>query len=285
MLVSATTTTNRGEQGYAVPNFETSSYSLREKAGDITSTNALLWTVPAGAYLAQMGPHGMREIGETIIANTHYAKQRLEAIKGARALPSTPFMELVVYFDESGKRVEGSEQGSSRPRDLRGTRHIPGIPAPRAERAVLLHGDGRRSRTSTISSVRWRRCSDDEQRLLPGPMSVPAVRGPAGPCDHFERQAVSGGHTGRRTTDEGWKGRVRERYHQQTWEKLLIYDLGSPGERGILPSAVDSRVRTAVGDPASLVPRACCARIRRHCRGGPAADHAALHETLPGASG
>jgi len=107
MLVSATTTTNPGEQGYAVPNFETSSYSLREKAGDITSTNAMLWTVAAGAYLAQMGPRGMREIGETIIANTHYAKQRLAAVKGIRVLfSSTPFMEFVVCFDDSGKQVK-----------------------------------------------------------------------------------------------------------------------------------------------------------------------------------
>lgn len=55
-------------------------------------------------------------------------------------------------------------------------------------------------------------------------------------------------------SETGWKDRVRERYHQQTWQEPLIYDLGSPGERGILPPSVDPEVRALVGEPESLVP-------------------------------
>jgi glycine dehydrogenase subunit 2 len=56
------------------------------------------------------------------------------------------------------------------------------------------------------------------------------------------------------TDGNAWKNRIRERYQQQRWQEHSIYDLGSPGERGILPPAVDPDIKAIVGDPASLVP-------------------------------
>jgi len=79
-----------------------------------------------------------------------------------------------------------------------------------------------------------------------------AIR-PKEPGAHVERQLSLGGKQAELAA-KGWKGRVRERYHQQTWEEPLIYDLGSPGERGILPPVIDSTVRAEVGDPVALVP-------------------------------
>lgn len=107
VAVSATPTAVAGEQGYCLPNYSTTSWYKREEAGDINSTNSELWTVPVGAYLAQMGPQGMREIGELIISNTHYAKRRFAEIEGITLpLKASPFMEVLVNFDEAGLTVK-----------------------------------------------------------------------------------------------------------------------------------------------------------------------------------
>jgi glycine dehydrogenase subunit 1 len=53
-----------------------------------------------------MGPQGMREVGEYIIANAHYAKAKLEVLEGITVpLTSTPFVEVVVNFDATGLTV------------------------------------------------------------------------------------------------------------------------------------------------------------------------------------
>ena len=106
LMACAMPTGTAGQIGFQMLNFENTSYCLRETAGDITSTNSELWSVPGGAYLAQMGPQGMREVGEYIIANTHYAKAKLDALDGVTVpLASTPFVEVVVNFDATGLTV------------------------------------------------------------------------------------------------------------------------------------------------------------------------------------
>jgi glycine dehydrogenase subunit 1 len=53
-----------------------------------------------------LGPQGFREIGELIIARSHYAAQRLVAIKGVRVPFSRGFFkEFVVNFDATGLSV------------------------------------------------------------------------------------------------------------------------------------------------------------------------------------
>ena len=159
-----------GEQGYAVPNFETSWHSLREKAGDITSTNAMLWTVAAGAYFAQMGPRGMREIGKTLLANTHYAKQRLAAVKGIR-LPCShrlPSWSSSSALTTAGKQVEQVnkallDHGIFGGHDISKEYPSLGQSAPDCFTEMISKQD------IDHLAARSRRCSDDEQRLVPGP--------------------------------------------------------------------------------------------------------------------
>ena len=55
--------------------------------------------------MALMGPQGMREIGETILYNSNYAKQQLGEIEGVKVLYDTTFKEFVVNFDGTGKTV------------------------------------------------------------------------------------------------------------------------------------------------------------------------------------
>lgn len=44
------------------------------------------------------------------------------------------------------------------------------------------------------------------------------------------------------------------RFHQAKWDEPIIFELSNPGERGILPPAVEDGIRDAVGDVASALP-------------------------------
>jgi len=107
LLVGMSETVKEGEYGFGYTNWDDTSWTLREHSMDYTGTSTALWTIPAGVYLALMGPQGMREVGETIIGNTSYAANEIKKVKGVKlALNSTPFMEFVVNFDDTGKTVE-----------------------------------------------------------------------------------------------------------------------------------------------------------------------------------
>jgi glycine dehydrogenase subunit 1 len=81
-------------------------YMARELGKEYTGTNAALWAIANAVYLSLMGPEGMREIGETIVAKSHYAKKVLAEIPGVKTPFSAPhFNEFVVNFDGTGKSV------------------------------------------------------------------------------------------------------------------------------------------------------------------------------------
>ena len=89
---------------YAYP--ERLSYMARELARDYTGTNAALWAMANAVYLSLMGPQGMREVGETIVKKSHYAKKLIAGIPHV-TLPfsAAHFNEFVVNFDDTGKSV------------------------------------------------------------------------------------------------------------------------------------------------------------------------------------
>lgn len=95
-----------GQYAYAEVLPERTSYEARDKAKDWVGTASGLWTIGAAVYMALMGPQGMKEVGETILYNSNYAKQLLEEIEGVKALFDTTFKEFVVNFDGTGKTVE-----------------------------------------------------------------------------------------------------------------------------------------------------------------------------------
>ena len=57
---------------------------MREEGVEWVGTAAALWGITAGVYLALLGPQGMAEMGETIMARARYAMQRLDGIAGVR---------------------------------------------------------------------------------------------------------------------------------------------------------------------------------------------------------
>jgi len=107
ILVSIAPTAVEGEFGFGPAQWERSPYVARGEAHDFTGTTAGLWGIVAGAYLALMGPEGMRELGETILERAHYAMALLDEIPGvqAPALSATGFKEFVVRFDGTGREV------------------------------------------------------------------------------------------------------------------------------------------------------------------------------------
>ncbi|MCX5202805.1 aminomethyl-transferring glycine dehydrogenase subunit GcvPA [Streptomyces sp. NBC_00237] len=84
-----------GEYGFGDVAYDRTSFALREEGKEWVGTAAALHGIGAGVYLSLMGPQGMRDIGETILAHTAYAKQRLAAIPGIEV----PHADAVHFAD------------------------------------------------------------------------------------------------------------------------------------------------------------------------------------------
>lgn len=73
-----------GEYGFGDVAYDRTSFAHREDGKEWVGTAAALWGIAAGVYLSLMGPEGMREHGELLLARTRYAQQRLASIPGIR---------------------------------------------------------------------------------------------------------------------------------------------------------------------------------------------------------
>jgi glycine dehydrogenase subunit 1 len=96
-----------GEYGFGDVAYDRTSFAHREKGVEWVGTAAALWGITAGVYLALMGPQGMAEIGEGIMARARYAIMQLDRIAGIRApaFRGPHFEEFVVEFNQTGKCV------------------------------------------------------------------------------------------------------------------------------------------------------------------------------------
>lgn len=106
-LFGITSTSVAGEYGFGDVAFHRTSFARREEGKEWVGTAAALWGITAGVYLALMGPAGMREIADTILDRTRYAKSRLAAVPGL-TIPhrtSTHFREFVLDLSASGRTV------------------------------------------------------------------------------------------------------------------------------------------------------------------------------------
>ena len=98
-------TTEEGVYGYTEIYAEKTSYGSRDKGKDFTGTASGLWTIAACVYMALMGPEGMTEVGETILANSNYARKLIGQIDGVKVPFGATFKEFVVDFNGTGKTV------------------------------------------------------------------------------------------------------------------------------------------------------------------------------------
>jgi glycine dehydrogenase subunit 1 len=106
-LFGITTTRVEGEWGFGDVAYDRTSFALREKGKEWVGTAAALWGITAGVYLALMGPRGMVEIGEGIMARSKYAMQQLAGIEGLQIplFQAPHFKEFAVNFDGTGRTV------------------------------------------------------------------------------------------------------------------------------------------------------------------------------------
>lgn len=107
LLTSIMRTEDGSGLGYGWANWVETSWVKREESRDFTGTTTGLWTIAAAVYLSLMGPQGMRELGETIVAKAAYAARVLDAIDGVRApaLAAPVFKEFAADFTGTGKTV------------------------------------------------------------------------------------------------------------------------------------------------------------------------------------
>lgn len=96
-----------GEYGFGDIAYERTSFALREEGKEWVGTAAALWGITAAVYLALMGPQGMRELGQTMMARTRYAMTRLAAVPGLRIpFAATPHAkEFVLDVTATGRSV------------------------------------------------------------------------------------------------------------------------------------------------------------------------------------
>jgi glycine dehydrogenase subunit 1 len=96
-----------GELGFGDVAYERTSFAQREEGKEWVGTAAALWGITAGVYLALMGPQGMVEIGEGLMARARYAMLQLDRLAGVRApaFDAPHFHEFVVDFNGTGHTV------------------------------------------------------------------------------------------------------------------------------------------------------------------------------------
>lgn len=102
-----------GEYGFDDIAYDRTSFGHhREHGKEYVGTQAALWGITAGVYLATMGPEGMVELGQTILQKNQYAISEIGKVSGVNSSRfTTPgFKEFVVDFNGTGKSVKEINQ-------------------------------------------------------------------------------------------------------------------------------------------------------------------------------
>ncbi|GAA2031659.1 aminomethyl-transferring glycine dehydrogenase subunit GcvPA [Agromyces tropicus] len=122
-----------GEVGFGDVAYDRTSFAHREEGKEWVGTAAALWGIAAGVHLALMGPQGMRELGEVLLARTAYAQRALGAIPGIRLTDGAAHMrEFAVDVSDAGLTAADVV------RALRAEGIEPGVPAGEHELVVCV---------------------------------------------------------------------------------------------------------------------------------------------------
>lgn len=96
-----------GEYGFGDVAYERTSFHDRENGKESVGTQTALWGITAGVYLALLGPHGMQELGQTIMQKSQYAAKLIGQIEGVSIRLQSPFFkEFVADFTKTGLTAE-----------------------------------------------------------------------------------------------------------------------------------------------------------------------------------
>lgn len=107
-IIGSTTTQDGNRQAFCMSLQTREQHIRREKATSNICTNEALCAVSSAVYMALLGPHGFRQLGETIMYNSHYAMELLSEVQGVNVpvFTSAHFKEFTVNFDETGLTAE-----------------------------------------------------------------------------------------------------------------------------------------------------------------------------------
>src|SRR3712207_3437158 len=100
------TTDAAGERGYVLTLQTREQHIRREKATSNITTNQTLLALAGLVYLSWLGPQGLREVGETCMGLSAYAKRRLEEAGVEPVFPGrATFKEFAVRVGRSARDV------------------------------------------------------------------------------------------------------------------------------------------------------------------------------------
>jgi glycine dehydrogenase subunit 1 len=107
-IIGMTMSVDGSTQGYCMVLQTREQHIRRERATSNICSNEALCALASAVYMALLGPHGMRELGETIMYKTNYAIKQLSKVANLKApvFESAHFKEFTVNFDKSGLSVK-----------------------------------------------------------------------------------------------------------------------------------------------------------------------------------
>ena len=102
-LIGMTTSKEGSERAYCMVLQTREQHIRREAATSNICTNQALLALASTCYLALLGKNGFGRLGETILANSHYAAERLSELEGVRSplFEGAFFKEFVVGYQRA----------------------------------------------------------------------------------------------------------------------------------------------------------------------------------------
>jgi glycine cleavage system P protein (glycine dehydrogenase) subunit 1 len=99
LQVSIAPTAVDGEHGFTMTLFAQTSYGQREHGKDWTGNSVYLWAIVNAVYMSLLGPQGFADLGNLILARSHYAAARIAELPAVKVRWGGFFKEFVVDFD------------------------------------------------------------------------------------------------------------------------------------------------------------------------------------------
>ncbi len=125
-VIGMTTTLKGDKTGFCMALQTREQHIRRERATSNICSNEALCAVTSGAYLALLGPEGLKELSESVMTRAEYAMRKLSKIHGVKVplFKSPHFKEFTVNFDRTGKRVRTVHQAMLKQHGIHGGKDV-----------------------------------------------------------------------------------------------------------------------------------------------------------------